>query len=520
MAQEMVEAAVIALGLHESRQWLWNSLSGRQQDRIVDWLSGFVGAVTYDDNWRLFQVVSEQFLASVGASYSKADIERGLNRIEDWYVGDGWYSDGDGQSFDYYNGWAMHIFPTMWTRIAAATPGTRYEDRLQVYRQRLRSFLEDAIHLISPEGAPVHQGRSLTYRMATAAPYWMGTLLDASPLGPGTTRRLCSSITKYFVRHGAPDQQGLLRMGWQHPFLPMIQSYSGPGSPYWASMGFLGLLLPENHAAWTETEGSLPLDEVDQIRALAGPGWLLHATSNDQVVRLLNHGADGAGDPEPGALEPSADPHYERLAYSSHTGPVLSAHRVDNAVALFDSAGRCSGRSRIHRIGFGERDAGSWYQAWLGSEGPWRIEVRSVVCRALEVRCALVEGPSGARVTSGGYAVSGESAPTSSMSIGSTTPFAVVELDNLYSMVVGIYGFESADVRRDRDANAFGPCSASPFVFATHPGGELVLVTAILLERGSPPADSDALGLGVQVDGRVVELQLPDGSRSCIRLGE
>ncbi|MGC5412341.1 DUF2264 domain-containing protein, partial [Streptomyces sp. DT225] len=101
-SQQLVEAASVAIALHETRPWIWDRLDAGVQERVADWFSGFVGGRTWDNNWRLFQVVSEQFLASVGAPYSRSDIEGGLDRIEDWYVGDGWYTDGSGRNFDYY----------------------------------------------------------------------------------------------------------------------------------------------------------------------------------------------------------------------------------------------------------------------------------------------------------------------------------------------------------------------------------------------------------------------------------
>ena len=91
-------------------------------------------------------------------------------------------------------------------------------------------------------------------------------LLDDSPLSPGQTRRLCSGMLRHFVDHGVPDERGLLSLGWHHHFLPVTQSYSGPGSPYWASKkGFLGLLLPAEHPVWTDREAALPIDEDDQV---------------------------------------------------------------------------------------------------------------------------------------------------------------------------------------------------------------------------------------------------------------
>ena len=389
-SQQMVEAAAIAVALHETREWIWDRLDTRAQEHVAEWLGGFNGSTTHDNNWRLFQVVSEQFLASVGAPYSQEDIDGGLDRIEDWYVGDGWYSDGDGQNFDNYIGWAMHLYPGLWTRMAAATPGAAYEDRLKLYRERLNLFLEDAVHLVGNDGAPVYQGRSLTYRMAAATPYWMGALLDATPLSPGQTRRLCSGIARHFVQHGVPDERGLLTLGWYDTFLPTTQQYSGPGSPYWASKGFIGLVLPPEHPVWTDQEGSVPLDDADQVRAMPAPGWIVHASRHDQVVQLVNHGADHAPVAEPEGVEPEGDPHYNRLAYANHAGPELSDHapRIDNLISLVDADGR---RARAGGSG-GSRSAG--VRRPRGTRRGWDRTARGGSRR---LRSSTVAGRSGVR---------------------------------------------------------------------------------------------------------------------------
>lgn len=31
-----------------------------------------------------------------------------MRKVEEWYVGDGWYSDGPGFAFDYYNSFVLH----------------------------------------------------------------------------------------------------------------------------------------------------------------------------------------------------------------------------------------------------------------------------------------------------------------------------------------------------------------------------------------------------------------------------
>lgn len=515
-SQQMVEAAAIAVGLHESRAWLWDRLDDRIQQQLADWLGGFIGSTTWDNNWRLFQVVSEQFLASVGAPYSQDDIDAGLDRIEDWYVGDGWYRDGDGDNFDHYIGWAMHLYPGLWARMA----GSEGAGRLAVYRERLGTFLDDAAHLVGADGAPMHQGRSLCYRMAAAAPFWMGALLDAGTLPPGQIRRTCSGILRHFVEHGVPDERGLLTLGWHHPFLPATQSYSGPGSPYWASKGFIGLLLPPEHPVWTEQEAPMPVETDDLVRAMPAPGFLIQATRHDGIVRLLNHGSDHA----PASGDGPADPHYDRLAYSGRTAPETSPRasrqRIDNHLALVGPAGS-SHRGRIHRIAVEGRYAASWFEARLpGDErGPWRIETASLVHGPWEVRVALVDGPAGVSVRHGGYALAGRRAPDEA-STGGTRPTALTRYDGLTSAVIGLSGYDRAEVHRDVDANAFGPRSATPYlVVDEHPGEPLELVCAVVLSGDTVWPEAVAGSIGVEIDGHRVTLEFADGTHAVVRVG-
>ncbi|MET9275872.1 DUF2264 domain-containing protein [Kribbella sp. NPDC003557] len=491
-SQQTVEAAAIAVGLHESRAWLWDKLDGAEQTHVVDWLSGFVGSRTWDNNWRLFQVVGEQFLASVGAPFKQDDIDAGLDRIEDWYVGDGWYSDGPGQNFDHYIGWAMHLYPGLWTRMA----GPSADGRLAVYKERLRRFLEDAVHLTGSDGAPIHFGRSLCYRMAAAAPYWMGALLDATPLTPGQTRRLCSGTLRHFVDHGVPDERGLLTLGWHHQFLPTTQPYSGPASPYWASKGFLGLLLPADHEVWTAREAALPLDEADQVRAMPAPGFVVQATKHDGIVRLLNHGSDHNAE---------GDAHYNRLAYSSRTGPEHTGEQLDNHVTF---AGATGHRGGIERIDEGH----SRWQA-----GDVRIEVATVVHGRIEVRCVLVDGPEGL-VRHGGYAVAGQDLPDAS----SDAHWAQASTaDRLTTATIALHGYHRAAVRRGLDSNAFGPHSATPYLEAQHDGKDpRVLVSAVVLSGDTVWPRQLAESVDVTVDGRNVTVRFADGTRADVQLGE
>ncbi|SEU25837.1 DUF2264 domain-containing protein [Nonomuraea wenchangensis] len=473
MSQPLVEAASIALALHETRPWLYDRLAPAVRDRVLAWLAGFLGRRTPDNNWVLFQVVVEQFLAEAGGPYEPAEIAAGLERIEDWYTGDGWYSDGKGKNYDYYTGWALHLYPSLWARMSGDTA------RQERYAARLRLFLERYQHFFAAGGGPVHQGRSLVYRFATVAPLWLGELTGASPLPPGRTRRIASGVLRHFAERGAPDEHGLLTRGWYAPFPPGTQDYSGPASPYWASKAFLGLLLPPDHPAWTAPEEAAPIDLADQVVPVPPAGWLLHATRADGVVRLLNHGSDRdrvqRRDGEP-------DPLYLRLAYTSHTGPDFAPGAADNQLAVVSPEGVPSRRRRIEPLAVGERVAASAYQ-----DGDVRVVTTSVVDGPAEIRVHQVTAPAGHLVRDGGHALADRLPPgthTEGVRAVARRP------DGLTSAARGLHGFTSAGVVTGDGVNAFGPCSATPYVTCpAHPGGTAVYVSLILLTAapGEPP---------------------------------
>ncbi|KPI18413.1 putative conserved protein UCP014753 [Actinobacteria bacterium OK074] len=381
-SQPLVEAASIALALRLTRPLLWDRLPEGVRQRAAAWLSDALTAEPWPCNWELFPVTVGGFLSEIGyeTDAAHAAVDRGLDAIEKWYVDDGWYTDGDGRKFDYYNGWAMHLYPVLhaWLADDAAL--------LDLYGGRLSRHLADYARLFGADGAPLHQGRSLTYRFATTVPLWLGALTGSTPLPPGQTRRQASGALKYFLDRGAVDDRGLLTLGWRGPNPAVLQGYSGPASPYWASKGFLGLLLPPEHAVWTATEEPGPAEREDAVTAVAGPNWLLQSTRSDGVVRLHNHGSEDV----------RYDPFYTRLAYSTVTEPVpvvpgaAPPSPSAPAPAPYDNSvfvGGDPGRSGIEPLGVGDGWAASRHRA-----GGARVTSVVLVRGAVEVRAHLVAG--------------------------------------------------------------------------------------------------------------------------------
>ncbi|WP_034270506.1 DUF2264 domain-containing protein [Actinospica robiniae] len=522
--QPMVEAASIALGLHETRAWLWEKLAPDVQERVTRWLGGFIGNHTWPNNWMLFQTISEEFLASVGADHRDDEIVRGLDALEGWYVGDGWYTDGRTSEFDYYNAWALHLYPLMWTRIAdGGARGARAVEAREVYRSRLRRFLEDYPKFIGGDGAPMHQGRSLTYRFGAAAPLWVGELFDCTPLSPGETRRAASGIAKHFIDRGAVNAQGLLSLGWYGEHLPTVQPYSGPASPYWASKAFLGLLLPSDHRVWTAVEEPLPVERADFVTVLNGPNWILQGTQNDGIVRLHNHGSDHV---DRSSGHEQDDPFYSKLAYSTATAPDTAEEswvcRVDSHIALISPDDTPSRRGAFTRLGASaDGDA-----AWAGSvhiphvtradgeaqpiEGA-QIESWTIAWRCWDLRIHAVDATEGWGVREGGYAVAGHE-PLAIHDDAVSRPS-----DGLTSSLTGILGWTRQSVHEAAEANAYGSHSAAPALHAAHPGGRAWYASLASLTRPAEAGATDAAAsIQIQADGSIIAT-FPDGHRVALR---
>lgn len=347
--QAKVEAASIALILDMTRPWIWDRLDSVTQQRVIDYFAPIIGDKNYPrNNWIWFRIVVETFLRSVGGPYSEEDIYEDLETHHSYVRKSGWYADGPARAYDHYVGWAMHLYPALWSRMQGAEE-LMDQARMAQYREMLGSYLSDTVHLVGGNGSPLIQGRSLIYRYAAAAPYWVGAYAGITQVPMNQLRTCAMSIISHFVDAGTGD---VLTMGWHHPWRKMAQAYSGPSSPYWASKGMLGLALPADHPVWTDTETSLPVEQEDSLFAIEAPGWIVSSTRADGIVRVINHGTDCGHQGHPVADSPL----YARIGYSTHTAPLLGdgawISPTEQTVALLDEHGQATHRSgmTLHQV--------------------------------------------------------------------------------------------------------------------------------------------------------------------------
>lgn len=536
-AQAKVEAASIALVLDLTRPWIWDRLDAITQQRVIAYLAPVVGDDTYPQtNWVWFRIVVQTFLRSVGGPWSADDISADLARHDSFVREGGWLSDGAERSYDHYVGWALHVYPILWSRMAGA--GELADGRTPTDVARLDAFLHDALALVGGDGSPLIQGRSLIYRFAAAAPFWAGVIAEVPSHAPGRLRHAADRIVAHFADRGAPDADGILTMGWHGPWRSLAQSYSGPGSPYWAVKGFLGLLLPADHPVWTAPAEPLPVEEGDVLRAIASPGWIVSGTAADGVVRVVNHGTDHAF---PDARTTDS-PLYARLGYSTATSPILDERGwlepLEQSVALVDADGRATHRTAMTLLSVRVQDdedgrvgiAASTWDAHLVTPAPTThrhgsglagevasvgtITTTSIVRGSSEVRIVVARKLASAwdaaslRLRLGGWPLSGDEVVGASDDTGSW-----VSSRGRSSGIRSLTPHGVAGLVSRADADPLGVRTLVPTLEHPVRPGEPVIALLDLAggEHSAPFA-------AVDIDGTTVTVTWPDGARTVSRL--
>ncbi|MEV1081174.1 DUF2264 domain-containing protein [Streptomyces sp. NPDC050211] len=514
--QPMVESASVALALRLTAPWTWDTLSAADQDRVERWLRGALTHTPAPNNWYLFPLTVAGFLESAGRgdTETRRAIQRGLDLLDGWYQGQGWYSDGDGRAFDHYNGWALHLYPLLHAHLAGDGP------LLERLGPRLREFLDGFALLFDANGAPIHHGRSLTYRFAATAAVALGALTDRTPLAPGTTRRILSGALRHFLDRGALTEDGILTLGWYGPHAATLQRYSGPGSPYWASKGFLALLLPPEDPVWTATEERAPAEGPDRALALRAPGLLVQTTARDGLVRLHNHGSYKLDSREPERAP--GNPLYARLAYSTRTGPTSAANTPDNHIAL-EARGTRSARIRINPLAGGPNWLASWHRPVFPEGGPVlpsaRIESLTLAHGNLELRVHRTVGvPPGTPVHHTGWAValSPEAAPEA----GQADEIRITG-EEVTSQLLGLHGWHHQSIARAPQGTAYGPWALLPELTGTvtdTPSGTIFAALASLTAEPDPPPLTDQVT--AEVDDLTLTAHWMDGTSTIVHLGE
>ena len=271
--QNLVDAAYIAESFVRAYDQLWMPLDTLTKQRYIAEFKRLRSIDPPYTNWLLFSALIESFIAKAAglSEYDDFRVMMTIRKVEEWYVGDGWYADGPEFAFDYYSSYVFHaMYLETLQNMIDAHANTRLEYQ-KYYDRALKRAQKHAIILerfISPEGTFPVFGRSTPYRMAALQPLalmaWKQTL--PKELTNGQVR---AALTQ--VMHRMYDQQqnynagGYLTIGFCGHQPDVADWYTNNGSLYMTSLSLMPLGLPADHPFWTD-----PAEPWTQVKAWGG----------------------------------------------------------------------------------------------------------------------------------------------------------------------------------------------------------------------------------------------------------
>jgi hypothetical protein len=374
--QRMVEMAAIGFALAFAPEHLWDPLTGRQRDQVVEWLRGVERKEPAQNNWQFFRLLVQIGLERVDVSIDHEARARSIELVDSFAVDDGWYTDGSGGNIDYYVPFALHTYGLV---LAASGLGDR--DAAARYVERARAFAPEFEHWFARDGGAVPFGRSLTYRMAQGSFWGALALADVDALEWALVRGLALRHLRWWSERPISDRDGVVSVGYGYDNRRMAESYNSAGSPYWCMKAFAMLAAPDDHPFWTAAEAGPTAAATVTLRT---PGMVI-GKDDGQVVALMAQA--------PGwSFVEQADAKYHKFAYSSRFGfsgdfTMYGLGATDSMLAVTDPA---TGVRRVREgVVLSEVADGVALTRWtpmpgvridtaLGGGAPWHVRVHHI----------------------------------------------------------------------------------------------------------------------------------------------
>ena len=275
--QSLVDVALFAQGLLRAKNQIWLNLPMDDQARIIRELKNTRVIAPYENHWLLFTSMIEAALLEFTGECDKERLSYGVSRFrDDFYIGDGIYSDGEDFTSGYFNSIVIHpmlndILKVM--RKYSISEGELLDVQL-MRSSRLSSQLE---RTISPEGTYPLLGSCLSYRCGVFHLLSQAALLKILPrnIKPAQVRSaLTTVLKKQFAENQNFSSNGWLVVGLNGSQLDISESDINTGSVYFCCAIFLALGLPASDLFWTE-----PYAEWTSVQA-----WTGQPIQKDQTI--------------------------------------------------------------------------------------------------------------------------------------------------------------------------------------------------------------------------------------------
>lgn len=252
-SQPLCDASYLVESFMRAPEATWGQLDEVTKKRYIEGLKSLRTIRPAYNNWLLFRAMVEVFFMSIGENVDEYALSVGLQKMSEWYLSDGWYSDGPEYAMDYYNSYVMH---PMMVEVVEMCKKHKFSTpiSLDLAVKRMNRFNTILERFISPEGAYPAVGRSVIYRMGAFQTLAMSAWKYGLPkdLTNGSVRSALTCVMKrMFAVDGNFDDKGYLRLGFAGHQPNLANYYSNNGSLYMTSLVFMPLGLPADHPFWT-----------------------------------------------------------------------------------------------------------------------------------------------------------------------------------------------------------------------------------------------------------------------------
>jgi len=390
--QRMVELAAIGFTMRLLPHLVWEPLEQKAKDNLAAYLKHARQFNYADNNWKFFRVLVDLGLEECGVDFDRSLTEQYLEELDGFYLGDGWYRDGNIRRVDHYIPFAMHFYALIYAKLKRGD-----EARVQRYKERAELFARDIRYWFDADGGTLAFGRSLTYRFACGGIWGALAFADLEALPWGEIKGHYMRHLRWWSQHPIADRDGILSIGYGYPNLFMSESYNSAGSPYWALKAFLPLALPEDHPFWTAEETAAVEDE--QPIPLKHPGMVMMHTKGN-VVAL-------ASGQENHQMRFGTEK-YAKFVYSSRYGFSVEADEKAYPLAAIDGMIGFSDDDihfRVRETNEVAQIAGdTLYAKWR----PWSdvvVETWLVPANPWHIRVHRITTPRALHATEGGFAI-------------------------------------------------------------------------------------------------------------------
>lgn len=252
-AQPIVDAAYLCHAFLRAPKALWEPLDNVTKQRVIDSLKKLRDRCGAYNNWLVFNGLNETFIEMKGGKGDPFRMTLARNKVREWYVGDGWYSDGPKFSMDYYNSYVINPMYVAMLEGQVATRQAQQKDLDEALARMIR-HAEFCERIIGPDGTYPAFGRSVTYRSAAFQSLADVALRHKLPkqLNPAQVRCALTAVHKNLYEGNQNfDKNGWLVLGFNGHQPECADVYTSTGSLYMATLSFLPLGLPADDPFWT-----------------------------------------------------------------------------------------------------------------------------------------------------------------------------------------------------------------------------------------------------------------------------